>query len=280
MEHRFLIHKRGDHVGVAVADIAPESASSGSTWTTTRPSRSRRSTPFRSDTRSRSRPASGRRGRGRVRHPHRATRPTRLRRRRARAHPQPEERPVVTVDGLPARERPRRRPQPRRAAPGRRPLERCLPVDRGAGAGHARRSRTPTAASSTATTSSCIFRTMIGTGANPNVAAAIVIGIEPNWTARIAEGIAATGKPVEAFSIEGNGDLEVVRQASHAAQRLMQHASELRRETGRARRADRQHQVRRVRHDDRSRLVPDGRRRRSTRSSTRARPCCSARRPS
>jgi len=73
------------------------------------------------------------------------------------------------------------------------------------------------------------FRTLIGTGSNPNVAAAIVIGIEPNWTARIAEGIAATGKPVEAFSIEGKGDLEVVRQASHAAQRLMQHASELRR---------------------------------------------------
>jgi (2R)-sulfolactate sulfo-lyase subunit beta len=74
------------------------------------------------------------------------------------------------------------------------------------------------------------FRTMIGTGANANVAAAVVIGIEPNWTARIAEGIAATGKPVEAFSIEGHGDLEIVRRASHAAQRLMQHASELRRE--------------------------------------------------
>jgi len=74
------------------------------------------------------------------------------------------------------------------------------------------------------------FRTLIGTGANPNVAAAIVVGIEPNWTARVAEGIAATGKPVEAFSIEGNGDLEVVRRASHAAQRLVQHASESRRE--------------------------------------------------
>jgi (2R)-sulfolactate sulfo-lyase subunit beta len=74
------------------------------------------------------------------------------------------------------------------------------------------------------------FRTLIGTGANPNVAAAIVIGIEPNWTARVAEGIAATGKPVEAFSIEGRGDLETVRLASHAAQRLLQNASELRRE--------------------------------------------------
>jgi (2R)-sulfolactate sulfo-lyase subunit beta len=74
------------------------------------------------------------------------------------------------------------------------------------------------------------FRTLIGTGANPNVAAAIVIGIEPKWTARVAEGIAATGKPVDAFSIEGSGDLEVVRRASHAAQRLVQQASELRRE--------------------------------------------------
>jgi (2R)-sulfolactate sulfo-lyase subunit beta len=33
------------------------------------------------------------------------------------------------------------------------------------------------------------FRTLIGTGANPNVAAAVVVGIEPNWTARVADGI-------------------------------------------------------------------------------------------
>ena len=32
------------------------------------------------------------------------------------------------------------------------------------------------------------FRTMIGTGANPNVAACIVIGIEPGWTQRIVDG--------------------------------------------------------------------------------------------
>ena len=36
------------------------------------------------------------------------------------------------------------------------------------------------------------FQTMIGTGANPNVAAAVVIGIEPAWTERIADGIAAS----------------------------------------------------------------------------------------
>jgi (2R)-sulfolactate sulfo-lyase subunit beta len=74
------------------------------------------------------------------------------------------------------------------------------------------------------------FRTMIGTGANPNVAAAVVIGIEDNWTRRVADGIAATGKPVAWFSIEGHGDLEIVRRASWKAKELVQWASELRRE--------------------------------------------------
>ena len=57
---------------------------------------------------------------------------------------------------------------------------------------------------------------MIGTGANPNVAAAVVIGIEPAWTERIADGIAATGKPVARFSIERHGDLRVL-EWPHAA---------------------------------------------------------------
>lgn len=74
------------------------------------------------------------------------------------------------------------------------------------------------------------FRTLIGTGRNANVAAAVVVGIEPNWTARLADGIAESGKPVEAFSIEGHGDLETVRRASRAAQQLLQYASELRRQ--------------------------------------------------
>ena len=74
------------------------------------------------------------------------------------------------------------------------------------------------------------FRTMIGTGANPNVAAVIVIGIEDNWTNRIADGIAETGKPVAAFAIEGYGDLETVRRASWKAREFVQWATELRRE--------------------------------------------------
>jgi len=74
------------------------------------------------------------------------------------------------------------------------------------------------------------FRTMIGTGSNPNVAAAVVIGIEENWTKRVADDIAKTGKPVASFSIEGNGDLETVRRASWKAKEFVQWASELRRE--------------------------------------------------
>ena len=74
------------------------------------------------------------------------------------------------------------------------------------------------------------FRTMIGTGSNPNVAAVVVIGIEPDWTQRIVDGIAETGKPVTGFSIEQKGDLETVRQASWKAKEYVHFASELQRE--------------------------------------------------
>ena len=79
------------------------------------------------------------------------------------------------------------------------------------------------------------FRTLIGNGSNPNVAAAIVIGIEPTWTKRVADGIARTGKPVEAYSIERFGDLKTLAAAARSAQRLLQDASELRREPVEAR---------------------------------------------
>ena len=74
------------------------------------------------------------------------------------------------------------------------------------------------------------FRTMIGTGRNPNVAAVVVIGIEPGWTQRVVDGIAETGKPVEGFSIEGQGDISTIAQASHQAREYVQWSSELRRE--------------------------------------------------
>src|SRR3990170_2035162 len=70
------------------------------------------------------------------------------------------------------------------------------------------------------------FRTLIGTGSNPNVAAAVVIGIEDGWAKRVADGIAKTGKPVSSFGIEGHGDLETIRRASNAAKECIQGASE------------------------------------------------------
>ena len=74
------------------------------------------------------------------------------------------------------------------------------------------------------------FRTIIGTGANPNVAACVVIGIEPEWTRKVVDAIAATGKPVEGFSIELNGDIATVAAASRAAKDLLHRASERQRE--------------------------------------------------
>jgi len=74
------------------------------------------------------------------------------------------------------------------------------------------------------------FKTLIGTGSNPNVAAVVVIGIEDGWAKRVADGIAATGKPVSSFGIEGHGDMETIRRASKTAKDYMQWASELRRE--------------------------------------------------
>ena len=65
------------------------------------------------------------------------------------------------------------------------------------------------------------FRTMIGTGSNPNVAACIVVGIEPGWTQKIVDGIAETGKPVAGFSIEKNGDIATVAAASHQAKKFV-----------------------------------------------------------
>jgi (2R)-sulfolactate sulfo-lyase subunit beta len=74
------------------------------------------------------------------------------------------------------------------------------------------------------------FRTLIGTGSNPNVAAVVVIGIEEGWTGRVVEGIRKTGKPVTGFGIELHGDINTIAAASRIAKEYLQWASELRRE--------------------------------------------------
>jgi (2R)-sulfolactate sulfo-lyase subunit beta len=74
------------------------------------------------------------------------------------------------------------------------------------------------------------FRTLIGTGSNPNVAAVVVIGIEDQWTNTVVEGIRKTGKPVTGFGIEGVGDIATIANASRVAKDYLQAASELQRE--------------------------------------------------
>ncbi len=71
------------------------------------------------------------------------------------------------------------------------------------------------------------FRTLIGAGSNPNVAAVVVIGIEDQWTKRVVDAIAKTGKPVQGFGIELHGDHDTILRASKAAREYVQWASEL-----------------------------------------------------
>ena len=73
------------------------------------------------------------------------------------------------------------------------------------------------------------FRTLIGAGCNPNVAAVVVIGIEEEWTNRIVQAIAKTGKPVTGFGIELHGDHDTILRASKVAKEYVQWASEIRR---------------------------------------------------
>src|SRR5260370_32141652 len=43
------------------------------------------------------------------------------------------------------------------------------------------------------------FRTLIGAGSNPNVAAAVVVGIQDGWAKPGPDGLAPTGKPAAFF---------------------------------------------------------------------------------
>ncbi len=75
-----------------------------------------------------------------------------------------------------------------------------------------------------------LFHNLIGLGKNPNVAAAIVIGIDPKWAQNIADQIAKS-KPAEAFWVEGSGDLKTIEAASKKAKDFVQYASEKSRKT-------------------------------------------------
>jgi (2R)-sulfolactate sulfo-lyase subunit beta len=105
------------------------------------------------------------------------------------------------------------------------------------------------------------FRTLIGTGSNPNVAAVVVIGIEEQWTNRVVQGIKKTGKPVTGFGIELHGDIDTIARASRVAGRQGICAVGFGAEARGVRylRSLGVDQVRRERHHDRPRFVPDRR---------------------
>jgi len=62
---------------------------------------------------------------------------------------------------------------------------------------------------------------------NPNVAAAVVIGIEPNWTKSHCRGDRQEWQAGRGTSIERFGDLKTLAAAARVAQHMLQDASEL-----------------------------------------------------
>ena len=66
------------------------------------------------------------------------------------------------------------------------------------------------------------FRTLIGTGSNPNVARGGGDRDRGGWTQRVVEGIAETGKPVTGYGIELHGDHETILRASKTAREYVQ----------------------------------------------------------
>ncbi len=74
------------------------------------------------------------------------------------------------------------------------------------------------------------LRTLAGTGANPNVAAVVVVGGEDEGVDHVAEVIAATGKPVVGYATWGMADVDVLAKVTRAAATFVRDASAVRRE--------------------------------------------------
>ncbi len=70
------------------------------------------------------------------------------------------------------------------------------------------------------------FRTLIGAGSNPNVAAVVVIGIEEGWTKSSSTASPRPASRSAGFGIELHGDHDTIMRASKAAREFMQAASE------------------------------------------------------
>jgi len=74
-------------------------------------------------------------------------------------------------------------------------------------------------------------RTLIGAGSNPNVAAALVVGLgcETVSSDVVAEEISETGKPVQALNIQDFGTSKAIRLGTNLARKLVKRVSRTRR---------------------------------------------------
>lgn len=69
-------------------------------------------------------------------------------------------------------------------------------------------------------------RTQIGLASNPNIASVLVISLESNSARKVAEGIAACGKPVEAFAVQDvGGTVEALAKGIRTLIPMVQQAS-------------------------------------------------------
>lgn len=74
-------------------------------------------------------------------------------------------------------------------------------------------------------------RALIGLGCNPNVAACVIVSLEPTSGNTLGSAISATGKPVEVVTVQGSGDaLRASYDGAVAAAALVREVSRQRRE--------------------------------------------------
>lgn len=65
-------------------------------------------------------------------------------------------------------------------------------------------------------------RVLLGYATHPNVAAALIVGLEPVTTQRLADAVAATGRPVRSLDVQGlGGTVQAVAQGTRAAAALV-----------------------------------------------------------
>jgi len=103
------------------------------------------------------------------------------------------------------------------------------------------------------------FRTIIGTGANPNVAAVVVIGIEDGWTKRVVDGIAKDRQAGHRLRDRGPWRPDDGRTRGACRQGLRAMGLRAQARGMRHVRAVGVNQMRRERHHHRPRLLPDRR---------------------